>query len=126
MAHPLRGPIVTLQDARRYEPPDPDAPQRLGMLPELVERYKGRRAVCFHHRAAFMWSAYLMGLDDLLASFLDQPDLVEHQVAHGPGAARGPHQAVHVHEQAVCGAEKNKALQPQDRDLLWRGCFHLL
>jgi len=75
VAHPLSGPIKTLADARQYVPPDPDAPWRLGNLPEIVRRYKGRRAICFHHRAAFMWSAYLMGLDNLLASFLDQPDL---------------------------------------------------
>jgi len=77
VAHPHHGPVKTLADARRYQPPDPDAPQRLGKLPELVERYKGRRAICFHHRAAFMWSAYLIGLDNLLLSFLAEPELAE-------------------------------------------------
>lgn len=77
VAHPLRGPIRTLADARAYAPPDPCAPHRLGKLPELVARYKGRRAICFHHRAAFMWSAYLMDIDNLLASFLAEPDLAE-------------------------------------------------
>jgi len=73
--HPLRGPIKTMDDAKAYIPPDPDAPYRLGSLPDIVSRYKGRRAICFHHRAAFMWSAYLMGLDNLLASLLAEPDL---------------------------------------------------
>lgn len=77
VAHPLRGPIETLADARGYVPPDPEAPPRLGKLPELVARYKGRRTICFHHRAAFMWSAYLMGLDKLLLNFLAAPELVE-------------------------------------------------
>ena len=77
VAHPERGPIVTLDDIRRYRPPDPEAPPRLGKLPELVERYKGRRAICFHHRAAFMWSAYLMGLDNMLMNLLAEPELVE-------------------------------------------------
>ncbi len=77
VAHPLRGPIRTLADARDYVPPDPDAPHRLGRLPDLVDRYKGRRAICFHHRAAFMWSAYLMGIDTILMNFLAEPDLVE-------------------------------------------------
>lgn len=76
VAHPLRGPIATLADARAYTPPDPDAPHRLGKLPELVERYKGKRAICFHHRAAFMWSAYLVGLDTFLMNFLAEPELV--------------------------------------------------
>ena len=77
VAHPLRGPIETLEDALAYTPPDPDAPHRLGKLPDLVARYKGRRAICFHHRAAFMWSAYLMGLDNMLMNLLIEPELVE-------------------------------------------------
>ncbi len=77
VAHPICGPIVTLDDARAYAPPDPESPHRLGQLPELVQRYKGNRAICFHHRAAFMWSAYLMGLDNFLMNFLAEPELVE-------------------------------------------------
>ena len=76
VAHPLRGPITTLEDALAYTPPDPDAPPRLGKLPDLVARYKGKRAICFHHRAAFMWSAYLMGLDNMLMNLLAEPELV--------------------------------------------------
>lgn len=76
VAHPLRGPISTLEDALAYTPPDPDTPQRLGKLPDLVARYKGKRAICFHHRAAFMWSAYLLGLDNLLMNLLAEPELV--------------------------------------------------
>jgi len=75
VAHPLRGPIRTLADARAYTPPDPAAPHRLGKLPELVARYKGRRAICFHHRAAFMWAAHLTGIDQLLMNLLAEPDL---------------------------------------------------
>jgi uroporphyrinogen-III decarboxylase len=77
VAHPIRGPIRTLADARAYRPPDPDAPHRLGLLPELVRRYQRRRAILFHHRAAFMWAAYLMGLDKLLMNFLVAPEVVE-------------------------------------------------
>jgi len=76
VAHPLSGPIRTLADARAYRAPDPDAPGRLGQLPDLVWRYKGRRAICFHHRAAFMWSAYLLGMEDILAGFLAEPETV--------------------------------------------------
>jgi len=77
VAHPLAGPIKTLKDAKSYVPPDPTAPHRLDALAEMVQRYKGRRAICFHHRAAFMWSAYLMGIDNILADFLLEPDKVE-------------------------------------------------
>lgn len=68
--HPVKGPISSLEDLRTYRPPDPDAPGRLGDLPELVRRYKGEKAIIFHHRAAFMWSCYLLGIDNLLMAFL--------------------------------------------------------
>jgi uroporphyrinogen decarboxylase len=72
--HPVKGPISTWDDLRRYTPPDPAAPQRLGLLPDLVRRYKGRRAILFHQRAAFMWSAYLRGIENLLMDLLAEPD----------------------------------------------------
>ena len=74
--HPLAGPIRTRADVRAYRPPDPHAAGRLGQLPELVRRFKGRRAICFHHRAAFMWSCYLMGIDNLLLAMAEEPELV--------------------------------------------------
>jgi len=77
LAHPLCGPIQSIKDAEAYTPPNPSAPHRLGKLPELVRRYKGKRAICFHHRAAFMWSAYLMDIEKLLMDFLLEPELVE-------------------------------------------------
>ncbi len=77
VAHPVRGPIETMADLRRYDPPDPDAPHRLGELEDVVRRYKGRRAIIFHQRAAFMWAAYLNGLDNLLANLLVEPAFAE-------------------------------------------------
>jgi uroporphyrinogen decarboxylase len=76
VSHPLQGPISAKKDLRRWEPPDPDAPFRLNTLRENVRRYKGKRAIFFHHRAAFMWSAYLVGLDRLLELFYDDPTFV--------------------------------------------------
>lgn len=78
LSHPVRGPVRCLDDLRGYTPPDPEAPWRLGELPGLLARYKGRKAVTLHHRAAFMWSAYLAGLDHLLLAFADDPEF-----AHG-------------------------------------------
>jgi uroporphyrinogen decarboxylase len=72
--HPLRGPIQSKDDLKGYSPPDPDAPQRLGKLPELVARFKGRRAVIFRHRDAFMWSVFLRGFENLLMDFLLDPE----------------------------------------------------
>lgn len=78
LSHPVRGPVETLEDARAYSPPDPDAPYRLETLRDLVRRYKGKRAIIFHHRAEFMWSAYVMGMDGLLAALLCEPELAEY------------------------------------------------
>ncbi len=75
VAHPVSGPVNSLEDAVKYIPPQAETPLRLAKLRGLVARYKGRRAICFHHRAAFMWSAYLRGLDNLLADFLVEPEL---------------------------------------------------
>ncbi|MBN1418558.1 MAG: hypothetical protein JXP34_07250 [Planctomycetes bacterium] len=74
VAHPIRGPIRGMDDLRRYAPPDPEAPGRLGDLPSIVARFRGRRAIIFHQRAAFMWAAYLAGLERLLESFLIDPE----------------------------------------------------
>ncbi len=74
VSHPVRGPIETMEDLRRYSLPDPDGLGRLGRLPELAKKYKRQKAIIFHQRAAFMWSAYLVGLDNLLANFLIEPE----------------------------------------------------
>ncbi len=71
--HPVKGPIQSKDDLKKYTPPDPDAPHRLGKLPELVARFKGRRAIIFRHRAAFMWSVFLRGFENLLMDFLLDP-----------------------------------------------------
>jgi uroporphyrinogen decarboxylase len=72
--HPIRGPIHTMDDLKHYVPPDPDAPQRLGNLPQVVEHFKGKKAIFFRHRAAFMWSVFLNGFENLLQNFLLQPE----------------------------------------------------
>ncbi|MHB1356948.1 MAG: uroporphyrinogen decarboxylase family protein [Anaerolineae bacterium] len=76
LAHPIGGPIASADDLACYHPPDPDAPWRLDALRTVVARYKGRRSIWFHHRAAFMWSAYLAGLERVLEWMYTEPDLV--------------------------------------------------
>lgn len=72
--HPIRGPVESWEDLKRYKPPDPNAPHRLGRVPEIVARFKYRKAIIFHQRAAFMWAAYVNGLDNLLVNFLADPE----------------------------------------------------
>jgi len=72
--HPVRGPIRSKDDLKKYSPPNPDAPHRLGKLPELVARFKGKRAIIFRHRAAFMWAVFLRGFENILMDFLLDPE----------------------------------------------------
>lgn len=74
VAHPLRGPIQNMDDLQAWVGPDPDSQHLYEELDRLVTRFKGRRAVMFHHRAAFMWAAYLNNIDNLLLNFLAKPD----------------------------------------------------
>ena len=76
---PIDGPIKTLEDAQKYIPPDPEAPHRLGGLPEYVRRFKGEKAIIWCQRAEFMWAADLLRLDNLLVDFLESPRLA-HEV----------------------------------------------
>ncbi len=75
--HPIRGPIGSMEDLKAYRPLDPHAPHLLADFAKVVERYKGRRAVVFNHRAGFMWGAFLMGIDNLLLAFITDPRLAE-------------------------------------------------
>ncbi|MCK5156835.1 MAG: hypothetical protein KAQ69_10410 [Spirochaetales bacterium] len=75
VSHPIKGPILTIDDVNNYEPPDPNAAHRLADLPQMVKRFKGRKAILFTQRASFMWSVYLNGMDNLLVNFLLEPEL---------------------------------------------------
>jgi uroporphyrinogen decarboxylase len=77
LAHPMGGPIASADDLAHYQPPDPDAPWRFDNLRDVVGRFKGKRSIWFHHRAAFMWSAYLAGLERVLEWMYTEPDLVQ-------------------------------------------------
>lgn len=72
-SYPVEGPIKSISDLEKYSLPDPDKSERLGRLPELVKKYKGEKAIIFNQRAAFTWSAYLVGYENLLMYFLTNP-----------------------------------------------------
>jgi uroporphyrinogen decarboxylase len=74
VAHPIAGPIATSKDLDNYQFPDPIAPHRLGGLEKLVEKAKGKIAINFHSRVEFMWSVFLMGMDNLLVAMALEPD----------------------------------------------------
>jgi uroporphyrinogen decarboxylase len=79
LSHPLKPALTSRDDLLKWTPPDPDAAHRLEALRRNVARFKGQRAIFLHHRAAFMHSVYLLGMDRLLECFYTDPEFV-HEV----------------------------------------------
>lgn len=73
---PVSGPIHTLDDLRKYEPPDPHAPGRYDSLQRLVNRYHGKLAVGVHLNDVFSIPRYLAGFEGLMMALVEEPDLV--------------------------------------------------
>lgn len=106
LSHPFKGALQGKEDLLKWTPPDPDAPHRLEPLRRNVERFKGRRAIFFHHRAAFMHSVYLLGMDRLLEAFCTDPEfvheLMERVVAVNEQVIRN---AVRLGAEVICIAD---------------------
>jgi uroporphyrinogen decarboxylase len=73
---PVEGPIKRPEDVKTYTPPDPESPAALGSLPEVVARYKGRKAICVVGRDAFFNPCFLRGQKEFLMDMIDHPKLV--------------------------------------------------
>jgi len=73
---PVEGPIKRPEDLKTYTPPDPEAPDVLGTIPEIVAKYKGKKAITALCRDAFFNPAFLRGTTQFLMDFIDHPDLV--------------------------------------------------
>ena len=58
---PIEGPIKTAEDIKTYEPPDPEAEGMLGHLPEVVARYKGKKAITAICRDSLFNPSHLRG-----------------------------------------------------------------
>ncbi|HJN10291.1 MAG: uroporphyrinogen decarboxylase family protein [Pirellulaceae bacterium] len=74
--YPVEGPIRTPEDIKTYVPPDPEAPDLLGELPEVVKRFKGKKAVCAICRDGFFNPSFLRGQETFLMDMIDHPKLV--------------------------------------------------
>lgn len=77
---PVEGPIRTPEDLAHYTPPDPEADDVLGHLPEVIDRYKGKKAVTAICRDAFFNPAFLRGTDRYLMDMIENPRLVHELV----------------------------------------------
>ncbi|OHB71133.1 MAG: hypothetical protein A2V70_14350 [Planctomycetes bacterium RBG_13_63_9] len=73
---PIEGPIKRPEDLKTYEPPNPNGDDVLGHLPEVIDRYKGQKAVSAICRDAFFNPAFLRGTTQFLMDMIDRPRLV--------------------------------------------------
>lgn len=73
---PVEGPIKRPEDLKTYTPPDPHADDVLGTVPELVERYGGKKAITAIGRDAFFNPAFLRGTSQFLMDMVENPKLV--------------------------------------------------
>lgn len=80
VAHPLHGPIETLEDAIAYTAPDPLDDYRFAYLRELVKHFKGKRFIGFHLHDGFNYSYYLTSMQDMMINLIEEPKLVERLV----------------------------------------------
>jgi uroporphyrinogen decarboxylase len=78
--YPVLGPIQEPEDVKTYQPPDPEAPDALGHLPEVLARYKGKKAIVWIGRDAFFNPSYLRGVENFLMDMVLNPKLVHELV----------------------------------------------
>ncbi|KPK44341.1 MAG: hypothetical protein AMK72_12155 [Planctomycetes bacterium SM23_25] len=72
----VSSPIATMDDFRRYAPPDPHAPGRYDSVEKAVAEFKGKMAIGVHLNDVFSVPRYLMGMENLLLAIAAEPDLV--------------------------------------------------
>ncbi|MBN2477156.1 MAG: hypothetical protein JXB62_21290 [Pirellulales bacterium] len=73
---PVEGPIKRPEDLKTYQPPDPGADDALGHLPEVIDRYQGRKAISVICRDAFFNPAFLRGTSQFLMDMIERPKFV--------------------------------------------------
>jgi len=74
---PLKGPIESEEDLKRYNPPDPHDPKRIATLRKLVKRFKGKKAIAFCVFDSFQWPAFLRGIDNFLMDYIRNPEFAK-------------------------------------------------
>jgi len=74
--YPLEAPIKSPEDLKHYTPPDPNAPDALGHLPQVVARYKGKKAIFFMGRDSYFNPAHVRGVEDFLMDIVLNPGFV--------------------------------------------------
>lgn len=76
-SYPISGPIRDLKDLDRYLPPDPHAPERFRSLSEKLGKNAGSKAVILHLNDVLSIPLRLMGFQEMLMAFWDEPMLAK-------------------------------------------------
>ena len=74
------GCIKTLDDLKRYEPPDPRAPHRYKTLDKIMNNHSGKKAIILHLNDVFSIPRNLLGYEKFLLSIVDNLKLVNELV----------------------------------------------
>lgn len=80
VAYPAGHPLKSPEDLDSYKPPDPYADHRLKTVSEAVRRFKGEKAIVLCGHEAFEFSHYLIGLENLFAAYIENPEFA-HRLA---------------------------------------------
>lgn len=78
---PVEHPINEREDWENYQLPDPDKPDRLRALQDLVDRFKGKRAIGCHLHDSFVYPSYLLGMTGLFRKMIRDPEFVREVIA---------------------------------------------
>lgn len=70
-------PITSMDDLKKFEPPNPEDDPILRFIPDVVKRYKGEKAIGLLARAVFVSSWNLYGMTNLLMAYHAEPELVK-------------------------------------------------
>jgi uroporphyrinogen decarboxylase len=73
--NPVGNPVKDMADFKNYTPPDPLAPYRFDKIKRALDTFGGEKCVIPRVRDVFSQPRDLMGYEDFLISFYEDPDL---------------------------------------------------
>ena len=74
---PIDYPIKKPEDFKQYIPPDPGKNKLLEWLPEVVKRYKGKKAIIVSAREVFANSWNIRGMENYLMDYIFNHELIK-------------------------------------------------
>lgn len=79
-AFPIDGPIHSMKDLDKYEPPRANAPGRYDSVERMVEKYGEDKAVVLHLNDIWSLPSRMMPFDNFIMAIIDEPELIQGMV----------------------------------------------